>query len=207
MTTILPRSFYARSALEVAPDLLGKTLVREADGQRLAGCIVEVEAYLGREDAASHAYRGPTPRSQVMFGPSGVAYVYFIYGMHHCLNVVTGDAGAGEAVLIRALQPLVGLSTMQDRRGQQDGRDLANGPGKLCQALGVDKAFDGHDLTLGISLWIEAPDKPVGEVSVSPRVGVRGDAQALAAPWRFYLRQNPHVSRSPLNRQGQTWSP
>ena len=197
----LPHSFYARSALEVAPDLLGCLLVREWEGRRLVGRIVEVEAYLGREDAASHAFRGPTPRSQVMFGPAGMAYVYLIYGVHHCLNVVTGAPGVGQAALIRALEPLAGVEIMQRLRGREDVRMLTNGPGKLCQALGVDRRLNGWDLTAGSGLWLERGDLAGETICTSPRIGIRGADEALNAPWRFFLRDNPHLSPSPHNRR------
>lgn len=193
--SVLPRSFYARSAVVVAPALLGCLLVRRLAGRRLAGRIVETEAYLGAEDAASHAYRGPTPRNRAMFGPPGHAYVYFIYGNHFCLNVVTGAVGEGQAVLIRALEPLEGIEVMQAQRRRTAVLELTNGPGKVCQALAVDRRLDGHDLTLGETLWLEAGPSPAGPVLSGPRVGVRGDAEALTAPWRFYLGGNPFVSR------------
>lgn len=192
---VLPRAFYARSALEVAPALLGCLLVRRLAGQRLAGRIVETEAYLGAEDAASHAYRGPTLRNRAMFGPPGHAYVYFIYGNHFCLNVVTGAVGDGQAVLIRAIEPLEGIEVMQARRRRTAVTELTNGPGKLCQALAIDRRLDGHDLTLGETLWLERGAPPIEAIATGPRVGVRGDEAALAAPWRFYLAGNPFVSR------------
>jgi len=201
MSEPLPRDFYARSAVDLAPGLLGKRLVRELDGQLLVGRIVEVEAYLGGEDAASHAFRGPTPRNRSMFGPPGFAYVYLIYGVHYCLNIVTGPEGNGQAALIRALEPLAGVELMRANRGRVTERDLTNGPGKLCQALGIDKRLDGHDLCLGSGLWLEdapAPDEPI---CAGPRVGVRGDDAALTRPWRYFLKDNPFVSRSPHNRQ------
>ncbi len=200
MTNPLPRAFYARSAVEVAPDLLGKVLVREIEGRRLTGRIVEVEAYLGSEDAASHAFRGPTPRNRSMFGPPGHAYVYLIYGMHHCLNIVTGPEGDGQAVLIRALEPLEGIEIMRARRGGVPDRRLTNGPGKLCQALGIDKRLDGHDLCLGETLWLEAGRPPAEPICAGPRVGVRGDDLALNRPWRFYLKGNLFLSPTPHNR-------
>ena len=175
-------------------------MVREWQGKKLVGRIVEVEAYLGQEDAASHAYRGPTPRSQVMFGPAGIVYVYLIYGVHHCLNVVTGADGDGQAVLIRALEPVTGVGVMQERRGQQNVRNLASGPGKLCQALAIDKGFNEHDLTAGSTLWFESGQLPGQTICTSPRVGVRGDDYAVRVPWRFFLAGNAHVSPSPLNR-------
>lgn len=192
---VLPRAFYARSALEVAPALLGCLLVRRLAGRRLAGRIVETEAYLGAEDAASHAYRGPTPRNRAMFGPPGHAYVYFIYGNHFCLNVVTGAVGEGQAVLIRAIEPLEGIEVMQARRRRTTVTELTNGPGKLCQALAIDRRLDGHDLTLGETLWLEMGASPIEAIATGPRVGVRGDEAALTAPWRFYLAGNPFVSR------------
>ncbi|RME85912.1 MAG: DNA-3-methyladenine glycosylase, partial [Caldilineae bacterium] len=194
----LPAAFYGRSALEVAPELLGCYLIRDLGHVRLVGRIVEVEAYLGREDAASHAYRGPTPRSRVMFGPAGRAYVYFIYGAHHCLNVVTGAVGEGQAILIRALEPLEGLEEMKRRRRRQAVEQLANGPGKLCQAFAIDRSFSGHDLTRGQALWL-ARGEEVGQIYSSPRVGVRGDSRALQAPWRFYVPGSPCVSPTALN--------
>ncbi len=196
----LPRSFYARAAVDLAPDLLGKRLMRELDGRLLVGRIVEVEAYLGGEDAASHAFRGPTPRNRSMFGPPGHAYVYLIYGVHHCLNIVTGPEGDGQAVLIRALEPLAGLDVMRAHRGAVAERDLTNGPGKLCQALGIDKRLDGHDLCLGAGLWLADAPPPLEPICAGPRVGVRGDDAALARPWRYFLKDNPFVSRSPHNK-------
>jgi len=190
----LPRGFYARSAVTVAPDLLGQILVRELDGRRLSGRIVEVEAYLGSEDAASHAFRGPTPRNRSMFGPPGHAYVYLIYGVHHCLNIVTGPEGDGQAVLIRALEPLEGIDLMRAHRGGVPDRQLTNGPGKLCQALAIDRRLDGHDLCLGETLWLEPGPRPEAPICTGPRVGVRGDDLALNRAWRFYLQNNPFVS-------------
>lgn len=191
---VLPPAFYTRSPLLAAPDLLGCLLVREWAGERLAGRIVEVEAYLGASDAASHAHRGPTDRNRVMFGRAGHAYVYFIYGMHFCLNAVTGQEGEASAVLIRALEPISGIETMRKQRGQQAVRALCNGPGKLCRALAIDRALNGHDLTLGTALWLESGPPTSEAICTGPRVGVRGDNHALAAPWRFWLAANPHVS-------------
>ncbi len=205
MNELLTRDFYARHAAEVAPDLLGKILVRVWEGQRLAGRIVEVEAYSGEDDAASHAFRGPTPRNRSMFGPAGHAYVYLIYGVHHCLNIVTGQEGDGQAVLIRALEPLEGLEVMQSLRGKKDLHQLTNGPGKLCQALAIDRKLDGHDLCLGEVLWVESAPPPQEPIMTSPRVGVRGDPLALRRAWRFFLKGNPFVSRTPLNNRATRW--
>jgi DNA-3-methyladenine glycosylase len=135
-----------------------------------------------------------------MFGPAGFAYVYFIYGNHHCLNVVTGVDGEAAAVLIRAIEPLQGVEIMQMLRGQATGRNLTNGPGKLCQALGIDQALSGHDLTISSELWLEPGPPLLDRICVSPRVGVRGDERALTAPWRFFLCDNAYVSPGPLNK-------
>ena len=152
----LPRSFYARAAHEVAPDLLGQVLVRIfPDGARASVRIVEVEAY-GPDDPASHAFRGETPRNTVMFGPPGHLYVYFTYGMHHCMNVVTGE---GSAVLLRAAEPLEGEEEMVVRRGRERPVDLCSGPGRLTQALAVDRRDDGLDLVAGQGLWLEASSR------------------------------------------------
>ena len=187
MSELLPRAFFARSALDVAPDLLGKLLVREWQGQLLSGRIVEVEAYLGAEDAASHAFRGPTPRNRSMFGPPGHAYVYLIYGMHHCLNVVTGPEREAQAVLIRAIQPVEGLAAMRMMRGRATLRNLTNGPGKLCQALSINRELDGHDLCAGQTLWLADAPPPAQPIRTSPRIGVRGDEQAVTRAWRYFL--------------------
>ncbi|HSN77440.1 MAG TPA: DNA-3-methyladenine glycosylase [Anaerolineae bacterium] len=184
----LPRSFYDRPTLEVARDLLGCTLVRTLDGQRLAGRICEVEAYVGEADLASHAARGPTPRNRSMYGPGGLAYVYLIYGMHHCLNVVTEEAGFPAAVLIRVIEPLEGLPLIQANRAGRPLRSLTDGPAKLCQALDIDRRLDGHNLTTGIELWLEAGEPmPDTAVQTTPRVNVGGDERSKIMPWRFVL--------------------
>ncbi len=184
----LPPGFYLRSTLEIARDLLGRTLVRMLEGERLAGRICEVEAYMGEDDLASHAARGPSPRNRAMYGPGGLAYVYLIYGMHHCLNVVTEEAGFPAAVLIRGLEPLEGLAVMQQKRGGRSGRRLLDGPAKLCQALAIDRRLDGHDLTAGVELWLESGE-PVADdlVHSTPRINVGGDQRARTIPWRFVL--------------------
>jgi DNA-3-methyladenine glycosylase len=180
----LPRSFYARDAITVARDLLGLVLVSDLGG-RVSGRIVEVEAYGGESDPASHARPGRTPRNASMYGPPGHAYVYFTYGMHHCANVVVERIGSPSAVLIRALEPRTGLFRMARRRQTADPRRLTNGPGNLAESLGLDRAHDGADLTRG-PVWISSL-RPVvaGErIAASRRIGIR---QAIERPWRFSL--------------------
>jgi DNA-3-methyladenine glycosylase len=173
----LDRSFLARDALEVAPELLNTVLVSGP----CAGRIVEVEAYRSDEPAA-HSFRGPTPRTQVMFGPAGHLYVYFSYGMHHCANVVTGAVGDGQAVLLRALTPLRGIDLMTERRHGRVAH-LADGPGKLCQALALGLSLTGTDLCAGGAIRIVDDGTPPPDVVVTtPRVGI---TKAVDLPWRF----------------------
>ena len=193
----LARDFYARDTLSVARDLLGQRLVRLVHGDKLVGRIVEVEAYVGQDDEACHAWRGRTARNAVMFGPPGHAYVYFVYGMHHCVNAVTEPEGAAAAVLIRALEPLHGLEVMRRHRKGRQGVELTNGPAKLCYALDIDRDLNGTDLVSGQALWIER-DRAVADARVAsgPRIGVRGDERALTVPWRLWIRDHPYVSRT-----------
>ena len=171
---ILPASFYARPTLRVARALLGKYLVRETSAGSLAGRIVEVEAYMGPEDRASHASRGRTQRTEVMFGPPGVVYVYMIYGMYHCLNVVTERIDYPAAVLIRAVEHKAGL---------------ADGPGRVCRLFEIDRRLNYHDLTSGKALWIEDRGVHVrrNQIGAFPRVGVAYAGPWAAKPWRFRL--------------------
>lgn len=181
----LPRSFYARPTLEVARALLGQRLVRLRGPERLAGLIVEAEAYIGQEDMACHAHSGMTRRNAVMFGPPGHAYVYFTYGMHWMLNFVTEAEGRPAAVLVRALIPVSGLPTMRRlRRGRPDAV-LADGPAKLTQALGIDGDLNGCDLCAAKApLFVEAaPSVPESAVTYSPRVGVNYAPE----PWKSQL--------------------
>jgi DNA-3-methyladenine glycosylase len=189
----LPRSFYERAAVSVAPDLLGRTLVRRLpDGTRLAGRIVETEAY-EPDDPASHGFRGPTPRNAVMFGPAGHLYVYFTYGNHWMMNVVTGPDGQASAVLLRAAEPLEGLEAMARARGREGLADLCSGPGKLAQALAVDRSFDGADLVRGSDVWIEeGTPTPRAQISSTARVGIR---TGLERRWRFLVSADRFVSR------------
>lgn len=182
----LDRSFYARPTLEVAQELLGTRLVRVLDGQRLSGIIVEAEAYIGEEDTACHASRGRTPRTEVMYGPPGHAYVYFIYGMHYCLNVVTEREGYPAAVLIRTIVPEEGLDVMRAHRPGRRDRELTNGPGKLCAALAIDRGFNGVDLCTSDVLFIEQGQAVRAEdVVTTPRIGIRADDLARSRLWRF----------------------
>lgn len=187
----MPRDFYRRDPREVAPELLNKVLVH---GDR-AGRIVEVEAYVGQHDAGSHAYRGMTPRNRTMFGPPGGLYVYFTYGMHWCANAVCGDDGVGEAVLLRALAPLSGLDEMwATRPAARRPRDLCSGPAKLCQALGLDRAFDGADLVTGDRHVLIAADgtSPPSDPVQTTRIGLSAGAEH---PWRWYVPGDENVSR------------
>ena len=184
----LPRRFYSRDCVEVARDVVGRVVVRELDGARLLGRIVEAEAY-APTDPASHSFRGPTPRNTTMFGPPGHAYVYLSHGIHHCLNLTTGDAAA---VLVRALEPLEGIDEMVRRRGLAEHRLLCAGPGRLCQALGIMLGEDGRDLTRRDGLWLAAGD-PAGAVVATPRVGL---TVAVDVPWRFVEERTRYASRA-----------
>lgn len=194
--TVPARDLLAEDPVVVAPWLLNKVLVRRGAGGDVerAGRIVEVEAYRGEEDPASHAYRGPTPRTTTMFGPPGHLYVYFTYGMHWCANVVCWPAGRAGAVLLRALAPLSGLPAMRAARpAARRERDLASGPARLCQALGIAGAFDGTDLldaAAPVGIMDDGTDPPLRPPS-SGRVGVR---QAAQWPWRWWVPGDSHVS-------------
>lgn len=170
---------------------MGCYLVREQNGQRLVGKIVETEAY-DQTDAASHSYKGRTPRTDVMFGPPGHLYVYFTYGMHYCMNVVTGSTGHGSAVLIRAIEPLEGIEIMALARGKE-GVDITNGPAKLCQALGIDKQWNGHNLLEAPLQLMLKPKLARSDIVQTTRIGI---SQARDMPWRFYIRGNPFISQS-----------
>jgi DNA-3-methyladenine glycosylase len=188
----LERSFFDRDPVRVARDLLGTRLVRTRGRSVAAGRIVEVEAYLARDDSANHAFRGRTPRNASMFGPPGHAYVYAIHG-RFCLNAVTETDGVPSAVLIRAVEPLAGIAVMQRRRGTMRLADLTRGPARLCEAFAIDPTFDGWDLTLGRRLWIARdPEFEPAHIATSVRIGV---TSAHDLPLRFYLPDSPHVSR------------
>jgi len=191
--TPLPRAFFARPTIQVARALLGKLLVRRfgaGDATLRLARIVEVEAYLGERDAASHARRGPTPRSAIMFGPPGHLYVYLIYGMHHCMNFVTERDGQAGAVLIRAAEPLA------PPPGAATSRPLS-GPGKLCSGLGITLADRGLDLTAGDALFVAEDGRRPPRRAASPRIGVDYAGAWAARKLRFYIPGNPHVSGRP----------
>jgi DNA-3-methyladenine glycosylase len=186
---ILDRKFYRRDTQQVARALLGKKLVRHINGCEISGMIAETEAYCGQADSACHAHRGKTKRNAVMFGEPGYSYVYFTYGMHYMLNLVTEDAENPCAVLIRAVVPLAGVEEMEARR-KRKGADLCNGPAKLCQAFAIDKSLNGWDLTCGKELWVEKYSTiPNKSIIATPRIGIdyakTKDRNAL---WRFLIK-------------------
>ena len=190
----LSRSFYEQSTLDVARQLLGKYLVRQhADGTTV-GRIVETEAYVGPEDKACHASRGRTPRTEIMFGPAGYAYVYLVYGFHHMLNIVTESVDYPSAVLIRAVEPVQGVELMRARRETEQRHNLASGPGKLCQAFAIDRKLNGDDLC-GKVLYLEDRGEAVSKVVTTPRIGVDYAGQWKRRPWRFLIKGNECVSK------------
>jgi DNA-3-methyladenine glycosylase len=195
----LGRDFYTRAdTLSVARDLLGKRLVVPApEGLRVSARIVEVEAYLGVEDRAAHSYGGRrTARTEMMFRVGGTVYVFFVYGMHHQFNVVAGPEGRPHAVLVRAVEPEEGTELMRRRRPVKKERELTNGPGKLCRALGIDGSHNGEDLT-GKRIWVEETGARFGteEIASGPRVGIDYAGEDALKPWRFWVRGNEFVSR------------
>ncbi len=197
----LTRAFFARPCLEVAPALLGCRLVHRIDGRRLAGRIVEVEAYLGGgQDPGSHSYRGPTPRNRAMFGPPGRFYVYRSMGLHVCTNVVCEPRDHGAAVLLRAVEPLDGEARLRRARGGRDGFELTNGPGKLSQAFAITLEHYGRSALRG-ALRIEADGAaPRPRILTSPRIGL---SRGTELRYRFFVDGNPYVTRSPLNRSAE----
>lgn len=185
-------SFLSGTALEVAPRLLGCLIEREIHGNsQLLAKIVETEAY-DQSDLASHSYKGKTERTSVMFGAYGHLYVYFTYGMHYCCNVVVGPESQGSAVLIRAVEPIKGQKIMAINRHRRSGIDLSNGPAKLCQALAINKSLNGHDLKNKPLRLIIKEQIPVDQIEQTTRIGI---TKSKDLPWRFYIRNNPYVSR------------
>jgi len=189
----LAREFYTRSnVLTIARDLLGRLLVVPAsDGTRVSGIIVEAEAYRGPQDRASHAYGGRrTQRTETMYRIGGTAYIFFVYGMYNQFNVVSNEAEVPHAILIRAVEPVEGIEIMKDRRQGHAERNLTNGPGKLCIALGIDRSLDGADL-LGKRVWIEEGQKiPRTRIASGPRVGIDYAGEWANKPWRFWIKGN-----------------
>lgn len=194
----LAREFYTRDdAITVSRELLGKLLVvPTADGRRVSGMIVETEAYLGTIDKAAHSYGSRrTARNEVTYAEGGLVYVFFIYGLYHQLNVVTGPSDVPHVTLIRALEPVDGIEIMDQRRGSKRGRELTSGPGKLCMAMDIDRRFNGEDL-LADKIWIEEY-KSVGseKILTGPRIGIDYAEEFAGVPWRFWIRNNDFVSK------------
>ncbi len=188
----LPESFFSEGSTEdIARRLIGMRLVSNAGGRRTEGLIVETEAYL-RDDPACHASRGRTKRNESMFLSPGHSYVYLIYGMYHCFNVVTAPSGIGEAVLVRAVEPIEGIETMSERRGCRDLNKLADGPGKLCRAMGIDRSLDGQRLWESELLYIEKGRSHEGGIASSARVGISSGKDLLL---RFFINGSPFLSR------------
>ncbi len=191
----LPRTFYTRETIDVARDLIGKSIVRTLHDAQLIGRIVEAEAYQGKDDPASHASNGKTERNEPMYGPPGYTYVYFIYGMHWMLNISAHIEDCPGAVLIRALEPLQGIERMCKHRGGRPRAQVTNGPAKLAQALAIDGRLNSHNLCdLDAIAVIEGTLRPDETIVAGPRIRVPGDAEAKSRPWRFWIEDNPYVS-------------
>jgi DNA-3-methyladenine glycosylase len=193
-TAKLPRFFYEQDTVDVARQLLGKYLVRKHPQGSTVGRIVETEAYIGPHDLACHAAKGRTARTEVMFGPAGHAYVYFVYGIHYMLNLVTEAADHPAAVLIRALEPVDGIELMEARRATGNRRNLCSGPGKLCQAFAIDRSLNAADLC-GDIIHIEDRGEPIPKFLARPRVGVDYAGKWKDKPFRFLVRGNEFISR------------
>jgi DNA-3-methyladenine glycosylase len=191
----LPRAFYEQTTIDVAKQLLGKYLVRQHPEGNTVGRIVETEAYVGPQDLACHASKGRTARTEVMFGPAGRAYVYFIYGFYNMLNLVTEAKDYPAAVLIRAVEPVDGIELMKERRNIHALRNLASGPGKLCQAFAIDRSLNGADLCDGI-LYVEDRGEPTPRLRATSRIGVDYSGKWKDKPFRFLVRGSEFVSRS-----------
>jgi len=194
----LDREFYCRNVLTVAKELLGKILIKKASGKYYAARIVEVEAYEGETDKASHSYNGETPRNKVMFNHGGFLYVYLSYGVHYCCNVVTGIEGKGSAVLIRAVEPIEGIEKMIFNRFGNKSPDetqkinLTSGPGKVCHALNINLSHTGLDLTGNKVYIIYKPKLKKSEIGISERIGI---TKSEELKWRFFIKGNPYLSR------------
>jgi len=196
----LPARFYQRETLTVARELLGKIIVRKTDNQVMTALIVETEAYIGDHDPASHSYNKITERNKVMYSDGGKVYVYFIYGNYYCFNIVTGKKGEGNAVLIRAAQPLTGIEQMKKFRGSINSiHDLTNGPSKLCMALGIDGSLYGEEVTKQGRVYVTR-NRISGKirVAISKRIGINA---ATDFPYRFFIKDNPYVTKHKLNKE------
>jgi DNA-3-methyladenine glycosylase len=195
---ILSRKFYIRPVLNVAKDLLGKVLIYKSGENVFAARIVEVEAYDEVSDKASHSYSGKTKRNEVMFNEGGYFYVYFTYGTHFCCNVVTGKKNYGAAVLIRAVEPFIGINKMIENRfgrvlkSEKEFYNLTSGPGKVCKAFGFDKSHSGFDLTNSNIFIVDQPKLNKKMIGISKRIGI---TKSVSLPWRFFEKDNPHISR------------
>ena len=198
----LKREFYHRDSIIVAKELLGKILIHEVGGKKLSGKIVETEAYMGIDDKAAHSYGGRrTPRNEIMYGEAGFSYVFLIYGLHSCFNVVVNEADNPQAVLIRAVEPVDGLDEMSVLRYKKQLNELTksqiktltNGPGKLSNALGIDRSCNGADLC-GSSLYIEEGREDSFDITTTKRVGIDYAEEAVDFPWRYYITGNPYIS-------------
>lgn len=189
----LNQKFYLQPTLKIARELLGKIIVRRLEDNILAGKIVETEAYIGEDDPACHAYGGITPRNKVMYLSGGHAYVYFTYGMHYCFNVVTEKEGFPAAVLIRAVEPIMGIELMKKFRNTNDINNLTNGPAKFCQAFQIDKRLNGASLLEDEIFIIEPTNTETFKIVRTPRIGIK---QGLDKKWRFFILGNPFVSKT-----------
>jgi len=200
----LCRSFYQRNALTVAKELLGKILVHNSPQGKTSGKIVETEAYLGIEDPASHAYkRERTPRTEIQYKEGGYVYIYQIYGMYFCLNVVTGKINQPHSVHIRALEPLEGIELMLKRRGinsSKTSKGFANGPAKLCQAMGIDKNLYGENLTKNNLFICSGETVKESQIQSAPRIGIDYAGEAKHYPWRFYIKGNIYISVTKISQ-------
>ena len=193
---IIDKEFYNRSAIDVANDLLGKVLVREVDGRILKGKIVETESYIGAIDKACHAYNGRrTKRTEILYSDCGVAYVYFIYGLYHCFNVVTNEKDVAEAVLIRAIEPLNEFDYISQVRYKKQFKDLTNGPSKLCLAYLIDKDLNGDKLYEQGKIYLEESEENDFEIVKTKRIGIDYAEEAKDFLWRFYIKDNDFVSK------------
>ncbi len=195
---VLTRKFFIRPVLVVAKDLLGKVLIKKDGNRVLAARIIEVEAYDGKVDKASHSFNGKTKRNEVMFNEGGYFYVYFTYGAHFCCNVVTGKRNNGEAVLIRAVEPLLGINKMIENRfgralkSEKEIYNLTSGPGKVCKAFGFNKEYSGMDLTNSSVFIVNQPKLNKNMIGVSKRIGI---TKSVSLPWRFFEIRNPYLSK------------